>query len=205
MARVLAILFLPLIYFYLLNFFSLILRIDFSGSCQSMYLIGFALSGFIFFIFFRRISFLATFEHEFTHNLWAVLTLRKPIAFQVTKDQGGVYYFDGRSNVMIALSPYFFPTFSFFLLLLYLIISPSFYIWFFLILGISSGYHMATDLRDFHFKQTDLRVYGVIPSLIYILFFNIIMYGLVLGFVSARWRGMWAFAKSGIIDIINLF
>ena len=58
-------------------------------------------------------SFFAIMEHELTHMLFAVLTFHKPRGLDVNQDVGGSFSFEGKGNWLIALAPYFFPTFLF--------------------------------------------------------------------------------------------
>ena len=89
-------------------------------------------------------SFFAIMEHELTHMLFAVLTFHKPKGLDVNQDVGGSFSFEGKGNWLIALAPYFFPTFWFFIVLLMPIYKavtgalPEFYI---SLLGVFLGYN----------------------------------------------------------------
>ena len=58
----------------------------------------------------KKLEFFSTFEHELTHNIWAMLFFRKPMGFHVNKDGSGLFEFipGGKfSDIFISLAPYF--------------------------------------------------------------------------------------------------
>ncbi|MFZ4520247.1 MAG: hypothetical protein ACOYNC_01000 [Bacteroidales bacterium] len=195
---ILMILCLPLIYLTGKSLVIEILAISPGNLFQMMFFIGFIVSALLFSVFKRRLNYFTTLEHELTHLLWAVLTLNTPTELHVKKHIGGMVAYQGKKNVMIVLSPYFFQTFTFLLFLVYLVINWTFYKWFYLILGVSVGYHLATDIREIpDRRQPDLQQYGFIPSLIIIMFFYLLSLGLILGFVEqGGFGGMWKYLVS---------
>ena len=66
-----------------------------------------------------------TFEHEFTHALFAFLTFKQNIKIIVGpsefKGAAGVCTFQNGDNWLISLSPYFFPTMTLFCALFFLV------------------------------------------------------------------------------------
>lgn len=154
-------------------------------------------------------NFFAILNHELTHNLWAVLSFSRPTSLQVKAGKGGNFAFNGRKNIMTVLSPYFFPLTTLFLFPLYFIISPSYTQYYFLALGLSFGYSVATEIKQAHYAQPDLKVYGLLPSYLIIIFFQIFIFGLLLFFVGEGRNGVWEFisapAKQGYKIIIHFF
>lgn len=146
-------------------------------------------------IFISANSFLSILNHELTHNLWAVLSFSRPTSLQVKAGKGGNFAFNGRKNIMTVLSPYFFPLTTLFIFPLYFIISPSYLQYYFLVLGLSFGYSVATEIKQAHYAQPDLRIYGWLPSYLIILFFQVFIAGLLLFFVGG--------GKSGVIEFIT--
>lgn len=201
MKLLLSIVFIPLIYFYGGSLWDLIKVISFDNPVQLAFVIALIGSTLLFAIFLRNGSFLAIFEHELTHNLWAIFTFKKPVGFQVFKDQGGRFYAEGGRNYMISLSPYFFLTFSFMFMPLFLFIQPSYYKSFMVVLGILTGFHTSTTIKETSFRQPDLEDYGLAFSFVFIIFGNIISYGIILSFVTGSWEGIKDFLVSGIIGL----
>jgi hypothetical protein len=62
----------------------------------------------------QQLEFFSTFEHELTHNIWAMLFFIKPMGFHVNTDGSGLFEYRNGGNkfseIFISLSPYFFPT-----------------------------------------------------------------------------------------------
>ncbi len=127
-------------------------------------------------------SFFAIMEHELTHMLFAVLTFHKPRGLDVNQDVGGSFSFEGKGNWMIALAPYFFPTFWFVLVLLMPIYVsftgklPDFYV---PMLGIFLGYNFIVSCLSIHPKQTDFKVAGYIFTICFLPGILFLKYGIV--------------------------
>ena len=127
-------------------------------------------------------SFFAIMEHELTHMLFAVLTFHKPRGLDVNQDVGGSFSFEGKGNWMIALAPYFFPTFWFVLVLLmpvYVSFTgklPDFYV---PMLGIFLGYNFIVSCLSIHPKQTDFKVAGYIFTICFLPGILFLKYGIV--------------------------
>lgn len=127
-------------------------------------------------------SFFAIMEHELTHMLFAVLTFHKPRGLDVNQDVGGSFSFEGKGNWMIALAPYFFPTFWFVLVLLtpvYVSFTgklPDFYI---PMLAIFLGYNFIVSCLSIHPKQTDFKVAGYIFTICFLPGILFLKYGIV--------------------------
>ena len=204
MRLLVTILILPLIYFYGKSFSLLFGIVSFAEPYQFWFLIAFAGATILSFLFISKGSFLATFEHELTHNLFAILTFNKPTGFHVNRDGSGLFQYRGRGNILITLGPYFFQTFSFLLLPLYLVIIPDYYAYFFGLLGILTGYHTSSTIKEFRFRQPDIRKNGILYSTILVVFLNIISYGILFSFVAGRWVGIKDFLVSGILDFVGI-
>ena len=141
-------------------------------------------------------SFLAIMEHELTHMLFAILTGHKPVDLEVNQNKGGYLSFQGEGNWLIALAPYFFPTFAFVVMLASLVYMgmdkplPDLY-W--SVFGTMCGYHLASTILEIHPKQTDFKSAGYIFTIAFLPGINLIVYGLLLSYACARWPGIPAF------------
>ncbi len=205
MKQVIAVLFIPLIYFYGVNLLQLFQVINITNTIQLNFIGGF-IGGIVFIrLFLRKISFFRTFEHELTHNIWAILTLNKPTGFHVEKDNGGYFSYSGRSNFLITLSPYFFHTLNLFLLLITIFIQDKFYPLFAILIGVATAYHFVSDIHEARPHQTDIQKNGLFFSYVTILLGNIIMYGLIISFIIGSWNNMALYFTKGGKDMYIFF
>lgn len=138
-------------------------------------------------------SFLAIMEHELTHVLFALLTFHKPVDLDVRQNQGGYVKFQGQGNWLIALAPYFFPTFAVMVMLAGFVYQwmgqpvPDVYL---SVFGVMVGYHLASAILEIHPAQTDFKAAGYLFSILFLPGANIIVYGLLLSFACVGWNGV---------------
>jgi hypothetical protein len=149
-------------------------------------------------------SYFATFEHELTHNLWAILTLNKPAGFHINDDGTGEFEYYGKSNFLQMLGPYVTLTLSFLLIPAYYVIKEEFHFYYFILLGLSVGYHTASTIKETGFFQTDIQRQGRFFSVIFIIFGNLFSYGIVLSFLINRHQGMLDFLTDGFLQVWDL-
>ena len=141
-------------------------------------------------------SFFAIMEHELTHMLFAVLTFHKPRGLDVNQDVGGSFSFEGKGNWLIALAPYFFPTFWFFIILLMPVYKgimgqlPEFYI---SLLGVFLGYNFIVTCLSIHPKQTDFKVAGYPFTVCFLPGITCLKYGVVFCYSIKGWVGVEAY------------
>lgn len=152
----------------------------------------------LFFLFMPSLSgsFFAITEHELTHMLFAVLTFHRPKSLDIDQDVGGSFSFIGKGNWLIALSPYFFPTFTFILMLGLIVYEqiygkpPSYRL---ILFGIFVGYNFIATLLEIHPKQTDFAVAGPVFSICFIPGANLLIYGMLFAYLQKGWWGMAAY------------
>lgn len=138
-------------------------------------------------------SFLAIMEHELTHMLFALLTFHKPMDLDVSQDKGGHFSFMGKGNWLIAIAPYFFPTFAFFVMLsslIYMFMDQPIPDVYWSVFGVMVGYHLASTILQIHPKQTDFKAAGYLFSIAFLPGANLIVYGLLLAFACLGWKGL---------------
>lgn len=108
-----------------------------------------------------------TLEHELTHALVGTLTFAPPVALTATLRDGGEVELK-RSNPLAALAPYCLPLFAVALAGLTLILRDDWAaagrLGVAFLLG-SFGWRL---WREFHFGQSDFRVYGFVFSMVFI-------------------------------------
>jgi len=147
----------------------------------------------------KRDKFWNVVEHELTHALFALLFFKKVHSFSASRRRGGSIEIEG-NNFIIALSPYFFPLFTIFIV----IIKPSIlqqYQWILNgLMGFTLMFHLVHLLREFHTAQPDLQSNGLVFSLIVVIFFNLFFIGLCIAALKGTWGDMGNYMKSGIIE-----
>lgn len=165
------------------------------------FIFGFLLFSALWVCFGARIMFLRVFFHELAHAIFQVLTGHKPQRMFVSDNEGGFITGTG-GNVLIYLSPYFFPSTAIVWLLIFNIIRPAFYEAFFFILGTLTSFHMLSSAADYlsQFKGsevTDINQVGKVFATILIIFINIVIYGAILAFTCHGFSGIVSFLASG--------
>jgi len=105
--------------------------------------------------------------HELTHALWGLFFGARPSDFRVAASGGSVRL--TRSNVLITLAPYFFPFYTFVVIVAALITYaflrplPCLPLWMFLI-GFTWAFHVLFTLETLTQRQPDVKLYGRIFS-----------------------------------------
>lgn len=201
MRLILIIILIPLVFVFGKVLAELLLSYPISNQYSLTFLLSYILSLIIFFLVRYRMSYLTTFEHELTHNIWAILTFKKPVGFHVDEERGGLFEYQGGSNYFIALSPYFFPTFTFFVFPLFFIIKNEYVLLHNIILGVTYGFFAARSLNETRPYQPDIRQYGLFFSYLFIIFWNIIIFGSLFSFIAYKGEGVRLFLHKGI-DIV---
>lgn len=180
---VLIIFFVPFIYAYGKAFVLLFDEFNFQNKNLLFFCIGFIIFSLIWISSWKKFRFFAIFEHEFTHMILALCFFHRPKVFHVDEHEGGWVKIAG-VNFIVTLGPYFFLTFCFLVLPIYLVTKPEFYTYFFLLLGVLASYHTLSTIRETKFnKQPDIIFNGKIFSLVVIIIGNIFCYGFILAFV----------------------
>jgi hypothetical protein len=115
--------------------------------------------------------------HELTHALWGLLFFAKIHSIRVKPTGGAVSL--SKTNLLIALSPYFFPFYTMVILLLRWIIAcwipmePYQWIWLFLV-GFTWGFHFTFTIQTLLIHQPDIVDNGRVLSLALIYLLNLV-------------------------------
>ena len=176
------------------SFFNEIGMFNIEISRNYMFLLGMIFFIILHLILANKLQYFSTFEHELTHNIWALFFFKKPRGFHVNTDGSGLFEWSGStgllSKVFILLSPYFFPTITMFLIILSLIIKDEFISIYFLVIGLSFGYHIVSSIKEMHLGQTDITENGYFTSFNIIILMSLIMNGLVISFINNGLKGI---------------
>jgi hypothetical protein len=150
----------------------------------------------------KRGHFWSTLEHELTHALFATFFLKKIHSISASRRKGGVISIEG-GNTVIALSPYIFPLAPSVILLLLFILPEGFEIYMFFLLGFTYQFHLINLAKEFHLGQSDLQKSGTLFSVIIILFFNIIYFGLIISILDGELSSFYQFIWDGVRISVN--
>ena len=139
---------------------------------------------------------LSTFEHEFTHALFAILTLHRVTELKTTCSRGGHVRIVGLGNWLITVAPYFFPTVCFVLIPLFRLLTfiPTNFAD--AIVGAAFVYHVTSTMRETHGGQTDLKLVGYLFSTMFLPTAILVSHGTVLAFAWGGIEGIRTFISS---------
>lgn len=177
----------PIMLFFLFNafiqFINLVLPIlKINYKLYYFFILGIFLAK-IFSLLYKKNDIFLSLEHELTHGLFVIFSGGEILSISVEKNNGGLITMD-RSNFLISLSPYFFPT----ILLIFLLFSeiiglPKNKIYY-IINGILFYYHISSTIKETHSKQTDLLKHGLYNSYLFVFLMNFIIVSSILLFLS---------------------
>lgn len=123
--------------------------------------------------------------HELTHAIWGILFGAKPSALKVGEKGGSVNL--SKSNMLITLAPYFFPFYTFVVIIAALVTFaflrplPFLPLWMFLI-GFTWAFHVLFTLETLALRQPDVKLYGRVFSWTFIFIVNV---AIVLAWLAA--------------------
>ena len=114
--------------------------------------------------------------HELSHALWGLLFGAMPSKLRVSAAGGSVNL--TKSNMLITLAPYFFPFYTFLVIVVALITSafirplPCLPLWMFAV-GFTWAFHALFTLETLAQRQPDVKLYGRIFSWVFIFLANV--------------------------------
>ena len=115
--------------------------------------------------------------HELTHAIWGLLFGARPSDLRVGEGGGSVRL--TKSNLLITLAPYFFPFYTFVVVVCALVTFaflrplPCLPLWMFLI-GFTWAFHVLFTLETLGQRQPDVKLYGRIFSWTFIFLVNVL-------------------------------
>jgi hypothetical protein len=155
---------------------------------------------------FRKPILTYVFAHELTHAFFAVLFGGSVKAFRASERGGQVTV--TRSNFVITLAPYFFPLYTFLVLILSFLVQPSqtgpvrtivF------MAGATFSFHVLLTLIFLKEDQKDIKEQGTFFSYPLIYLFNVVFAALLINMLLAQRNGFLDFLGNGIIHGARLY
>lgn len=131
----------------------------------------------------RRVGFWTIVEHELTHALFAWATFHRVVGFSAMRSGGHVRYV-GRGNWLIAIAPYFFPTFTVLVIAVLSALPPAHLTLGAVVLGVCVAHHVLSTWMETHRHQTDLREVGWLWSWLFLPSVNAFVLGIVLAYAA---------------------
>jgi len=131
-------------------------------------------------------SYLYVLSHELMHAIAALLSGGRVRSIKVSSKGGSVA--TTKSNIFIALSPYFFPLYTIIIVLVwaatkFLIKSDIDYSFFMFAIGFTLAFHIVLTIDFLKIRQTDLLHAGYLFSMCLIYIINLILVGLIFSFL----------------------
>lgn len=133
-----------------------------------------------------------TFEHELTHAIFCFLTFKSNIRIDMNPPEAwamGMCRYTGGTNWLIQISPYFFPTLTIFISLLYLLPISDFYPFLDICIGFSLAYHLKSNYMEFITSMrgtphADTQKAGRVFSLAVIPVLNLIVFSIIFRLIT---------------------
>ena len=123
--------------------------------------------------------------HELTHAIWGLLFGAVPSRLRVSESGGSVNL--TKSNMLIMLAPYFFPFYTFVVVIAAIVTYafvrplPWLPLWMFMV-GFTWAFHVLFTIETLSQRQPDVKLYGRVFSWVFIFLANV---ALVLVFLAA--------------------
>lgn len=142
--------------------------------------------------------------HELTHALWGLVFGAVPSKLRVSAAGGSVNL--TKSNMLITLAPYFFPFYTFLVIVVALITSafirplPWLPLWMFTV-GFTWAFHALFTLETLSQRQPDVKLYGRIFSWVFIFLANVVLVLVFLASVtSLSFAQLGGFLMNRVLD-----
>lgn len=148
------------------------------------------------------------FGHELSHAIVGILSGAKIKKFKVGKEFGSVVL--TKDNICIALAPYFFPIYTFAIIIIYIFLVcfidiKNFYDYFLFIVGFSIAFHIALTIYVLVTNQLDLKIYGGFFSFVIIFAVNIVMFTIIAALVFPNEVNLKKMFLQIFVNIINTY
>jgi hypothetical protein len=170
-----------------------------SGYFLSAFMAGLAAYLFMYPVLFHdKINFLEHFGHELSHAIVAVMLMRPVNSLTVNPTEGSAVN-TSNPGCLIHLAPYYLPVFVFPLLIVKLVMIPLLHWVIDLLIGIATAFHIASVLKTFRLRQTDIQRTGLIVSICVTVAVNAAFLVVIVSGVIDDYLAAWAYVQSSVI------
>ena len=142
--------------------------------------------------------------HELTHALWGLFFGARPSDVRVSASGGSVRL--TKSNMLITLAPYFFPFYTFIVIVVALVTYafirplPCLPLWMFLV-GFTWSFHVLFTLETLTQRQPDVKLYGRIFSWTFIYLVNVAVILVWLASMTAlTFAALWGLLEGRLVS-----
>lgn len=150
------------------------------------------LSYLIIHLFLYKPIFLHVVGHELTHAFWTFIFGGKTSSIKATAKGGQAVV--SKSNFLINLAPYFFPLYTFIVLIVFFIVDKRFLPYVIFAIGFTLAFHVCLTIGSLLRFQSDIQISGFVNSILFIYLVNLIIVGLIIALTS-----------NGNIKVIDFF
>ncbi|MES2201542.1 MAG: hypothetical protein V4498_04765 [candidate division FCPU426 bacterium] len=153
-------------------------------------------------IFFWRPIFMYVLGHELTHALAAFIQGGEADHLHASTQGGKVKV--TRNNFVVSLAPYFFPIYTFFLLIALWISADKFKLPVLFLLGMSLAFHLVLTTYSMREHQSDITEVGWLFAIPFILALNIAIVMFVFKQVVPEKVSFWDFCNTSLANILGM-
>jgi hypothetical protein len=144
-------------------------------------------------------------EHEATHLVFALITCHPIVGLSRAERQGTYVRFLGSGNWLIQIAPYFFPTAAVFLWCIALLIPFGYFLpWTSVALGLATGFHVVSTIREIRRDQAELRTLSWKFCWMFLPAANLLMLGMLIAFSHNGFEGLSVFFGDIFQPIMSL-
>jgi hypothetical protein len=146
--------------------------------------------------------------HELTHALWGVLMGARVSRLKVGSKGGSVMV--SRNNVWITLAPYFFPFYTFLVVIAFVLLSLKWeMVWTYPfwagLIGLTWSYHLTFTAMALNLQQPDIKIHGRLFSYVLIYLINLAFAAAAMTFLGENsfadlGQSILAYAKSTYVE-----
>jgi hypothetical protein len=152
----------------------------------------------------NRLRFLEFLEHELGHTIIALLHFYD-VKVLLVNTEGGLIAYQGPSNFLVALAPYFLPVFTIPLVIVKPLIFSSVHNIFDFLIGFTLAFHYLALLKEFRFRQPDIQTTGPVFSLVLTVTLNVIFLVIILSVVLGSFPSIRSYFENAIARTIESY